>query len=63
MRNVAYIDHGHLCVCLHMCLSLAAFPYYCTDPDVSWGNGKGYPLVMRSLVDLQSVHDFVAMTT
>jgi len=28
--------HGHLCVCL----SLAAFPHYCTDPDVTWGNGR-----------------------
>jgi len=24
-------------------LSLAAFPYYCTDPDVSWGNGRECP--------------------
>ena len=29
-----YIGHGRLCVCL----SLSAFPHYCTDPDVSWGN-------------------------
>jgi len=26
-----YIDNGRLCVCL----SLAAFPHYCTDPDVT----------------------------
>ena len=31
-----YIGHGRLCVCLCVCLSLAAFPHYCTDPDVSW---------------------------
>jgi len=36
-----YIGHGRLCVCLSMCLSLAAFPHYYTDPDVTWGNGRG----------------------
>jgi len=27
-------------VCMHVCvcLSLAAFPHYCTDPDVTWRN-------------------------
>jgi len=33
--------HGRLCVCVFVCvsvcLSLAAFPHYCTDPDVTWG--------------------------
>jgi len=29
--------HGRLSVCL----SLAAFPHYCTDPAVTWGNGSG----------------------
>ena len=28
----AYIGHARLCVCL----SLAACPHYCTDPDVTW---------------------------
>jgi len=23
-------------VCVSVCLSLAAFPHYCTDPDVTW---------------------------
>jgi len=27
----------YLCVCL----SLAACPHYCTDPDVTWKNGVG----------------------
>jgi len=27
---------GHACLCV--CLSLAAFPHYCTDLDVTWGN-------------------------
>ena len=44
-----YIGHLRLCVCL----SLAAFPHYCTDPDVTWGNGRGFPLVVRYWADLQ----------
>jgi len=39
-------------------LSLAAFPQYCTDPDVSWGNGRGCPLIVRYLADLQSLQGF-----
>jgi len=46
-----YIGHGRLCVCL----SLAAFPYYCTDPDVI---SSGCPLVVHYWADLQSVHGF-----
>jgi len=39
-RGEMQIDHGRLCV--YVCLSvLAAFPHYCTDPDVSWGNSRG----------------------
>jgi len=38
--------------------SLAAFPHYCTDPDVSWENGRGCPLVVYYWADLQSVHGF-----
>jgi len=53
-RGEIYIGHGRLCVCL----SLAAFPHYCTDPDVSWGNGKGCPLVVHYWADLQSVYEF-----
>jgi len=41
---------------LSVCLSVTAFPHYCTDPDVSWGNCRGCRLVVRYLVDLQSVH-------
>jgi len=37
-------------------LSSAACPHYCTDPDVTWGNGMGCPLVMHYWADLQSVH-------
>ena len=49
-----YSDHGRLCVCL----SLAAFPHYCTDPDVAWGNGRRFPLVLQRWPHLQSVHGF-----
>jgi len=48
------IGHERLCVCL----SLAACPHYCTDPDVTWGNGRGCPLVVHYWADLQSVHGF-----
>jgi len=30
-----------VCVSVCLCLSLAACPHYCTDPDVTWGNGRG----------------------
>ena len=48
-----YIGHGCPCVCLF----LAAFPHYCTDPDVTW-EWHGCPLVMHHWEDLQSVHGF-----
>ena len=32
-RGEMYSGHGRLCVCV--CLSLAAFPHYCTHPDVT----------------------------
>jgi len=32
-----YIGHDRLCVCL----SLATFPHYCMDPDVSWRMVRG----------------------
>ena len=49
-----YIGHGYLCVCVF----LAVFPHYCTDPDVRWGNGKGCHLVVHYWADLQSVQRF-----
>jgi len=36
-----------------VCLSLAAFPHYCTDPDVTWGTVRGCPLVVQYWADLQ----------
>jgi len=43
-------------VCLSVRLSAAACPHYCTDLDVSWGSGRGCPLVVHYWADLQSVH-------
>ena len=35
-----YCGHAHLCVCLSVCLSAAACPYYCMDPDVTCNLGE-----------------------
>jgi len=43
---------------MSVCLSLAAFPHYCTDPNVTWGNGRLCPLVVHCWANLQSVHGF-----
>jgi len=45
---------------LSVCLSLAASacPHYCTDLDVTWGNGRGASSSCALLGDLQSVHRF-----
>ena len=42
-------------VCLSVCLSVAEFPHYCMDPDVTWGM-VWLPLVVHYWADLQSVH-------
>ena len=42
-------------VCVSVCLSAAVGPHYCTDPDVTWGSGRGWPLVVHYWADLQSV--------
>jgi len=42
-RCKMYIGHGRVCVCvcLSVCLPVpVAFSHYCTDPDVTWGNGR-----------------------
>jgi len=71
-RREMYIGHARLSVCECVCvclsvylshrdrniISLAAFPHYCTDPDVTWGNGRECPVVVHYLEDLQSVHGF-----
>jgi len=56
-RNVSW-SRASVCVsvCLSVCLSAAACLQYCTDPDVTWGSGRGCPLVVHYWADLQSVH-------
>jgi len=56
-RRVMYIGHA-LLRCVSVRLTLAAFPHYCTDSDVTWRNGRSCPLVVQCSADLQSVHGF-----
>ena len=51
-RRKMCCGHASLCVCL----SAAVRPHYCTDPDVTWGHGRGCPLVVHYWADLQSGH-------
>ena len=51
-RRKMYCGHARLCVCL----SAAVLPHYCMDPDVTWGHGRGCPLVVHYWADLQSGH-------
>ena len=53
-RRKMYCGYARLCVCVS--LSAAVCPHYYTDPDVTWGSGRGCPLVVHYWVDLQSVH-------
>jgi len=53
-RHEMCIGHVRLCVCLF----LPAFQHYCMDLDVTWGNGKGCPIVVHYWADLQLVHGF-----
>jgi len=45
-------------VCVSVCLSAALRPHYCTDQDVTWGHGRGCPLVVQYWAHLQSGHGF-----
>jgi len=47
-----------MCVCALVCLNLAAFPHYCTDSDVTWGNGTRCPLVVHCWAVLMLVNGF-----
>jgi len=61
-RRKMYCGHARarararVCVCV--CLSAAVRPHYCMDPDVTWGRGRGCPLIVHYWADLQSVHRF-----
>jgi len=39
-------------VCVSVCLSCAAFLHYCTDPSVTLGNGRWYPISVHYWADL-----------
>jgi len=55
-RRKIYCSHARLCVCVSVCLSAGACPHCFTEPDVTWGSGRGCPLVVPYWADLQSVH-------
>jgi len=59
-RNVYW---SRASVCLSVCLSLAAFPHYCKDPDVTWENGRGCSLFVHYRWICNRCTGFVAMTT
>jgi len=42
--------------CVSVCVSLAAFPHYCTDPGMTWGNGRVGQICNRCM-------DFFVITT
>ena len=60
-RGEMYIGYGRLCVCLPVCLSLAAFSHCCADPDVSWGNGMGALWLCTIGLICNRCSDFVAV--
>jgi len=55
-RRRKMYGHARLCVCLSVCLSAAVRPHCCTDPDVTWRRGRGYPLAVYYWANLQSGH-------
>ena len=59
-RREMYCSHASLCVslcaCVAVCVPAAACLHYYTEPDVTWGNGRGCPLVVHHWADLKSVH-------
>jgi len=53
-----------VCVCLSVCLHIPRrMPTLLHAPGCNLGNGKECPLVVHFWADLQSVHEFVAMTS
>jgi len=54
-RGEMYIGHERLCPSVPRHIPTLA---YCTDPDATWRNGRGVPLLVHYWVDLQSVHGF-----
>jgi len=50
-----YCGHARLCLSVCVCVPVCLCSY-CTDPDVTWGSGRGCPLLVHYWADLQSVH-------
>jgi len=50
-------------VCVSVCLSLTTCPHYCTDPDITWENGRGCLLIVHYGRICNRCTSFVAMTT
>jgi len=48
-----YCGHARLCVCVSV---RGRMPTLLLDPDVTWGSGRGCPLVVHNWANLQSVH-------
>ena len=66
--HFAWVEDHEKCIvvtriCVSVCLSAAACRHYCTDPDVTWGSGRGCPLFVHYWSNLQSVHGMRAMAT
>jgi len=56
-RREMYCGHARLCVCLSVCLSgRGCMPTVLHRPGCNLGSGRGCPLVVHYLADLQSVH-------
>jgi len=53
-RRKMYCGHARLCV--YVSVRGRIRPHYCMDPDVTWGRGRGCPLVVHYWADLQSGH-------
>ena len=54
-RRKMYCGHARLCVCLSV-RGRTPTLLYCTNRDVTWGRGRGCPLVVHYWEDLQSGH-------
>jgi len=58
-----YIGRARLCVCLSVCLSVAASPHDCTDPDATWGMVRVPPCALLGGFAIGARTGFIAMTT
>ena len=63
IAKVKCILVAHICVCLCVCLSLATFPHYCTEQDVTWENSWWCPLVVHHGRICNRYTGFVAVAT